>query len=88
MKRALSIPSDWKTDVVLANGKPAYDLNKVGDNWISFNDLYDAFKRAGNTDSKTKFGMMLNDFSVSYEKKVNKKNIQIRIGIKKFDEVD
>lgn len=84
----VAIQSDWKTGTKLANGNDAYDWDKVGDNWISFNELYDAFKRAGNIDSKTKFGLMLNDFSTISYRKVNGKTQVVRIGIKRIQNED
>ena len=42
----------------------------IGDNWVSFDELYQHFKRDGQQGSQTNFGKMLNDFSVSKDKKI------------------
>jgi hypothetical protein len=71
------IHPDWITGDVVN-----WDL--VGDNWIAFDDLYQAYKRDGQQGSQTKFGRVLGDFSISKQKKVNKKNVMVRIGIKRL----
>jgi hypothetical protein len=66
-----------------------FDWNKVGDNWVLFDTMYEWYKNDGNTDSTTKFGKMLtNNNILTGTKKINGRARQVRIGLKRPNEND
>jgi len=74
-----------KTD----KGTHRFDWNKVGDNWVLFDTMYEWYKNDGNTDSTTKFGKMLtNNNILTGTKKINGRTRQVRVGLKRPNEND
>ena len=77
----VSIQPDW-----FDGESPVWE--NIGNNFIAVADLYEHYKRDGNAMSETKFGKSLNEISKSVIKKINKKVVRVRVGIKRSNETE
>jgi hypothetical protein len=78
----IPIKTDWK------NNDNEWNWEKIGDNYLPFDALFQHYKSVETSISKTKFGLILNEFTNIAVKKIGGKGVRVRIGIKRFDESD